>query len=226
MRSFLIVDDDPRFLQLYKILLNHKYGEIAVDMAENGAEALKLAARTEPDVILSDVEMPSMNGIEFYGSLKEMSPILAGRIALISGSAEDELEKFIESEEVPLLAKPFLTKDFYGLVDDMLERSAERLLDENAYPCKRSHLRMRLVERCLLKPKKAAQPDSAVLESRTFDYSKGGISVEYSGDELSKGDIASVIVDSLDIFEKIARVVWSKKIGDLNRSGLCWLEAT
>ena len=225
MRSFLIVDDDPRFLQLYKILLNHKYGEIAVDMAENGAEALKLAARTEPDVILSDVEMPSMNGIEFYGSLKEMSPLLAGRIALISASVTDKLENFIESEKVPFLAKPFPTQDFFRLVDEMLERSAERLLNENAYPCKRSHLRMRLVERCLLKPEKAAQPDVAVLESRTLDYSKGGISVEYSGDELDKGELASVVVDALDICEKIARVVWSKKVGDLNRSGLCWLEA-
>lgn len=225
MKSFLVVDDDPRFLQLYKVLLNHRYEKIALEVAENGEEALKLAARTQPDVILSDVQMPLMNGIEFYGSLKEMSPILAGRIALISGSGEDELEKFIESEEVPLLAKPFLTKDFYGLVDEMLERSKVKILDENAYPCKRSHLRMRLVERCLLKPEKAAQPEVAVLESRTLDYSKGGISVEYSGEELSKGDIASVIVDALDICEKIARVVWSKKVGDLNRSGLCWLEA-
>lgn len=226
MKSFLVVDDDPRFLQLYKVLLNHRYEKIALEVAENGEEALKLAAMTQPDVILSDVQMPLMNGIEFYGSLKEMSPILAGRIALISGSAEDELEKFIESEEVPLLAKPFLTKAFYGLVDEMLERSKGGVPDEKSYPCKRRHLRMRMVERCLLKPEKAAQPDSAALESRTLDYSKGGISVEYSGDELSKGDLASVVVDALDICEKIARVVWSKNMGGVKRSGLCWLEAS
>ena len=225
MKSFLVVDDDPRLLQLYKILLNHRYGEISVNMAKNGIEALKLAARTQPDVILSDVEMPLMNGIEFYKSLKEMSHLLAGRIALLSASDTDELENFIESEGVPFLEKPFPTQDFYRLVDEMLERSKGGALDENGYPCKRRHPRMRLVEKCLLKPEKADQPDVAVLESRTLDYSKGGISVEYSGDELGKGDLASVVVDALDICEKIARVVWSKKVGDLNRSGLCWLEA-
>ena len=225
MKSFLIVDDDPRMLQLYKILLNQGYGKVAVNMAENGIEGLKLATRTQPDVILSDVEMPLMDGIEFYNSLKKMSPLLAGRTALLSGSDTDELENFIESEGVPFLAKPFPAQDFFHLVDEMLERSAGEILDENGYPCKRRHPRMRLMERCLLKPEKAAQPESAALESRTIDYSKGGISLEYSGDELGDGELASVVVDALDIYEKLARIVWSKKVGDLNRSGLCWLEA-
>lgn len=66
MRSFrvLIVDDSPVFLQAARSILMDVPGLEIIGWASSGAEALELAALTLPDLILTDLSMPEMDGIE------------------------------------------------------------------------------------------------------------------------------------------------------------------
>lgn len=82
-RTLLCVDDDPRIRDLYGVLLaSHGY-EVLV--AEDGRQALQLfhANEQEIDAVISDYEMPGMNGAELATELKRCNPTLP--VIMISG---------------------------------------------------------------------------------------------------------------------------------------------
>ncbi|MCA2217126.1 response regulator [Jidongwangia harbinensis] len=64
MTTVLIADDQPLQRMGFKMLLDGTPGMVVVGEASGGAEAVRLAERTRPDVVLMDVRMPGMDGIE------------------------------------------------------------------------------------------------------------------------------------------------------------------
>ncbi len=72
MANLLIVDDEPGMRQL----LSHVFGRAnhSVRAAENGAKALELLKQEPADLIVSDVKMPDMNGIELLRRVREFLP--------------------------------------------------------------------------------------------------------------------------------------------------------
>lgn len=64
MPRVLIADDNEALRRAIKNLLVEDDGWIIVGEAANGAEAVELAGKTEPDVILLDFQMPTMNGLD------------------------------------------------------------------------------------------------------------------------------------------------------------------
>lgn len=74
-KSILIVEDDPDLAEVYKTLLSQQT-RYSVALARNGEEALKQAEAHTPDLVLLDLRMPVMSGIEFLEqyNLKEKHP--------------------------------------------------------------------------------------------------------------------------------------------------------
>ena len=71
MAKILVVEDDTRLKDTYNILLKKEGHEVA--QAANGSQALELVKTFKPDLILLDMRMPTMDGIEFlkhYGAQK------------------------------------------------------------------------------------------------------------------------------------------------------------
>ncbi|GAA4692007.1 response regulator [Phytohabitans rumicis] len=64
MTTVLIADDQPLQRLGFRMLLQGTPGMVAVGEAENGAEAVRMTAELRPDVVLMDVRMPGMDGIE------------------------------------------------------------------------------------------------------------------------------------------------------------------
>jgi DNA-binding NarL/FixJ family response regulator len=60
----LIADDQPLLRASFTLLINHTPGLVAIGEAGTGAEAVTVARREQPDVVLMDVRMPQMDGIE------------------------------------------------------------------------------------------------------------------------------------------------------------------
>lgn len=85
--SVLIVNDEPDQLRLMRTLLN-KAG-FTVLTAEDGAEGLALAKRERPDLVISDVTMPLMNGLDFCRRLRADSALKTVPILLVSALQKD-----------------------------------------------------------------------------------------------------------------------------------------
>ena len=115
--TVLVVDDDLRFLQTIREVLQEDGYEVAATV---GAQAVDVAGAVRPDVILLDVVMPGLNGIDVSQQLRQ-DPRTAD-IPRIAISADPEL---LHS---PLLAvhgrvgKPFKNDDLYDLLARWLHK--------------------------------------------------------------------------------------------------------
>ena len=85
--KILIVDDDPDIIEILTYnLSNEGYN---VKSAVNGVEAIKKAKKFIPDIILLDVMMPEMDGIEACASLREIESLSKSMIIFLSARGED-----------------------------------------------------------------------------------------------------------------------------------------
>src|SRR5262245_51049935 len=81
----LLVDDHPLFVEAVKALLAGEPRVVVVGVARNGREAVELVPRLRPDVVLLDISMPVMDGIEAARQIAEAGS--DARILVLTGSS-------------------------------------------------------------------------------------------------------------------------------------------
>lgn len=101
--NVIIADDDLPSSTLLGYLIELMPGYKVVGMAGNGQELLKLASKEKPNIILVDIQMPGMNGVEAAKKCKEMFPSL--QVIFTTGSDEYAVEAFSLSA-VDYIVKP------------------------------------------------------------------------------------------------------------------------
>lgn len=113
--SVLFVDDNETIRQLYRRILekhvNHLY------IAENGSHGLELYQKHKPDLVITDMVMPVMNGLEMVKEIKKISP----DAKFVVMSAYSEKDSFIESIHLGVdgyLMKPVEAKKLLSLIDE------------------------------------------------------------------------------------------------------------
>ena len=84
----LVVDDDPVNLVLARIVLGAAGYDVAT--APNGEAALALALASPPDAILSDIQMPGMDGVQLRHAIQSHARLAAIPVILISSALEEE----------------------------------------------------------------------------------------------------------------------------------------
>ncbi|MBI5103450.1 MAG: response regulator transcription factor [Solirubrobacterales bacterium] len=100
----LTVDDQPIFLEVARALLESTPGFDLVGEATSGVEALVAAERLHPDLVLLDVRMPGLDGLETARRLADQQP--GAVVVLVSGdNAEDLRALAAESGAVALIQK-------------------------------------------------------------------------------------------------------------------------
>lgn len=103
--NVLIVDDHPLLRQGLSRLLELEGGINVVGQASNGVEALRLTSQLAPDVLLLDINMPGMNGIEVAKAVRERYPETAVLVLTIHDN-----ESYV-NEMIRIGAKGYLLKD-------------------------------------------------------------------------------------------------------------------
>ena len=117
-RKILVVDDEEMIGKALRIILAE---EGAVEYARNGREALARSAVTSYDVLIVDMNMPVMNGMEFY---KEAVKTLSGikeSIIFFTGSCEEDYFSFFRKNNLRFMEKPLEPKELKDLVRQILE---------------------------------------------------------------------------------------------------------
>lgn len=131
-QSVLIVNDEPEQLQLMHSLLR-KAG-YSVFTAEDGKQAFEVAKIRHPDVVISDVSMPDVNGIEFCKLIRQDSDLNATPILLVTAHRGDtaSVVEGLSSGADDYLELPFDSTRLVAKVARLLERgSMEKLMRES-----------------------------------------------------------------------------------------------
>jgi DNA-binding NarL/FixJ family response regulator len=98
MARLLLVDDDEQFLAAMTLLLEDAEFEV-VAWARNGAEAVGISAALEPDLLVMDVDMPVLDGLEATRLIRDRQPGVL--VLLISGSDfADRAREFLDAVDV------------------------------------------------------------------------------------------------------------------------------
>src|ERR671919_220076 len=102
-RRLLIVDDEPLILE---VLTEHFKSDYDVETALNGADALGAILRSRPDVVMLDINMPRMNGVEVLRDIKQIDQ----SIAVIMVTANEQIAlaaEALKSGAFGYVPKPF-----------------------------------------------------------------------------------------------------------------------
>ena len=123
MTVVLIVEDNARNLKLVRDVLEHVgYRTLEASTAEDG---LALARAHRPDLVLMDVQLPGMDGVQALGRLRA-DPATNGIpvVAVTAFAMKDDGARFVAAGFDGYLEKPISVRAFPGQVAEMLNRSA------------------------------------------------------------------------------------------------------
>lgn len=126
----MIVDDNPTIISAIKDLMEDEDEILIVAEALNGIEAVKLSKSHLPDVILMDVKMPDMDGIESTRIIKKDNPGI--KIIALTSFGNMEIKKsMIEAKADSFLDKSEMTAD--RLLDNIKTVTKKNELKETYY---------------------------------------------------------------------------------------------
>ena len=220
MKRFLVVDDDKNIRNLYKILIERRYKHAQVASCPDGREGLAMATSADFDLILSDIDMPVVDGISFHTHLKQQDRLKAEKLVMISGNICGDHLRYIQDEGIDYIEKPFRTNQFYAFVDSILEKTGT----ETAMNMQRRYDRLMTSASCLLEAVLPNKDKVLKVKGETLDYSEGGVGLTYTGCQIPNGASVNIFIEALNIFNRSAKVVWSSVSGDSSfRAGLQWL---
>jgi two-component system chemotaxis response regulator CheY len=118
LRKILAVDDSALIHQMYKLFLS-RYKSCKLSSAMNGLEALdKLGQEEGIDLILLDINMPVMNGLEFLQRVQKEPAYQAIPVIIISteGKEEDTI-RGLKMGAKGYVKKPFQASELHGLIE-------------------------------------------------------------------------------------------------------------
>lgn len=122
--TILIVEDNDINLYLAKILVAQIAPNSIILEAKDGLEALKLFSDNNPDLVLMDIQMPNMNGIEATLKIRsEENGKLTPIIALTAGNMAGEKEKCLAAGMNDFMLKPLVKKDLSKMFQKWLKSS-------------------------------------------------------------------------------------------------------
>lgn len=120
--SILIVDDEPDIVEF--LSYNIRSAGFTVYSANNGYDAIKIAEEKIPDVIILDVTMPGMDGVETCVRLREISKLKHTLLMFLTARAEDYSQiTGLDAGADDYVAKPIKPKVLISRINALLRRS-------------------------------------------------------------------------------------------------------
>ena len=119
MTTVLIVDDEPNIVQLVRITLEDS--RVRVLEAADGTTALDRAAAFRPDLILLDIDLPDVSGLEVCRRLKEDADLAKMKIVMLTAAAQrEDVARGLAAGADEYLTKPFSPVRLLSLVEQLM----------------------------------------------------------------------------------------------------------
>ncbi len=119
--KILVVDDEPVIRQFVSQVLGEQ-GH-TVETVDNAADALKMVKSKRYRLILLDIKMPGMSGIELYKQFQKIAPSLTKRVVFITGDVMGKRTlAFLDKTKTPYMMKPFDARQLKAEINRILAR--------------------------------------------------------------------------------------------------------
>lgn len=220
-KKILIADDDDGIRRLFEEVLTVAGYE--VEMAVNGMEGLEMLKRGSFDLVISDLNMPEVSGIDFYINSIKRFPYLKDRFIFCTSDLSPELRSLIREANLKCIPKPFRIVELIRSVEDamkMIVKEGGSKMEE----IKRQDVRFSLSAKCAVFEEDMFR--HRFLIARTENLSNSGIKVVYEGGPIPMGTPVSIYmsVNYLNVHRN-ARIVWSRVVDERScASGLMFEE--
>jgi CheY-like chemotaxis protein len=117
----LIVDDEPAIRNILARILSNK--GLQTQTVSSGKAALAVLYDTGFDLLVADLKMSGLSGMDLYQTLRKKRPDMADRTVFITGDTmTEETNEFLASSGRPYLAKPFTPMEFLEIIEHALVR--------------------------------------------------------------------------------------------------------
>ncbi|MCC5831689.1 MAG: sigma-54-dependent Fis family transcriptional regulator [Chlamydiales bacterium] len=128
IETILVAEDEELMRRFLEEALKRK--GFAVDAAENGKEAISLLKKNSYDLVITDMKMPDLSGLEILKKTKELSPQTLVLVMTAYGTIENAVEA-MRLGAFNYLLKPFTPEAIEALIDKASEHQS--LINENTY---------------------------------------------------------------------------------------------
>ncbi len=119
--SFLLVEDSPTVRQFVKAVLNQAFPGAEMVEADDGRAALAAMKSSRVSLIITDLQMPGMDGLSFVQLLRNNAVLKKKPVLVLSGAVTDEARETLSHlERVQVLAKPAAPEALVGAVKSLL----------------------------------------------------------------------------------------------------------
>ena len=189
----VLADDHVILRQGTRQLLEHESDMEVVGEASDGAEAVQLVSKLKPDIVIIDVAMPGMNGIEATKKIKEILP--GTKILVLTGY---DLDEYIFSL-LEMGAAGYLLKDVSG--DELVGAIRAVYMGE---PVLHPTVMRKLMDRCKTVSTQQIETPASVLSEREMEVLKLAVSGK------SNKDIAEALNISLRTVQAHMRSIFNK----------------
>ncbi|NTV35425.1 MAG: response regulator [Anaerolineaceae bacterium] len=126
MLKIVVIDDEMHLRSLIKSFIPEKLGIKVVGEASNGVEGLEQCLKLKPEIVITDIRMPEMDGLALIEKLSQILPEI--RVIVVSGFGEFAYaQKAIQYGAVGYLLKPIEEKSLYLSLEKAIEAIEMRL---------------------------------------------------------------------------------------------------
>ncbi|HOY29718.1 MAG TPA: response regulator transcription factor [Flavobacteriales bacterium] len=218
VQKVLLVDDEPDIVELLRYNLERE--GYAVQTALNGKDALKAAKSNRPDLIVLDIMMPGMDGVEVCMQLRQLPEFKNTVITFLTARGEDysQIAGFDAGAD-DYITKPFSPKVFVSKVKALLKRSGAdrpegRILESNGVKVDLERVMVYVGDQELQLPKKEFELLVLLIGKPGKVFKRDEIYSQIWGNELFVGD-RTIDVHIRKLREKIGddRIKTIKGIG-------------
>lgn len=126
--KILIGEDDKDFAKGLKSTISKQYGDIEIEVLEDGYEVLLRIGTFKPDMLILDIEIPTIDGLEVCSRIKEQEDLQDIKVLAITAHSEIyPREEVLKRGADELLHKPFSVDDLFQNIDNMLGHMIESI---------------------------------------------------------------------------------------------------
>ncbi len=124
MKKILIADDEPHVSMILKQFLERSKYQVTTVL--NGQQALDQIAKEMPDLLITDVQMPKMNGIDLCEAINQNIPQLQQLIIVMTSRTDNDIRTWVKPHShIELMEKPLSMRRLTSRINEFFAQQSE-----------------------------------------------------------------------------------------------------